>query len=431
MNRGIAEYYHQKIKEGKLSTSELKEVIYTAIRTEDVPLLELTLSKLPPDEDKWDEDSSPIVFALREMASSEIIRILVENGYKLPYLPDLLPWNGSPEDIINLMIKDTGKDKEEVFSYFVYSVCYYLEVMKADYSGFRVPFSLASENIYKPSFFAYLDNWLSGFAVFLKNESVNYNYNGKDIGFLIARIAQYPELIGALKSFIDSSMFKRENIGWYLRKAVCSDNESGFDILAEIAEADDFKEVWEYPKRSLRLLHKLFERNILIPGTDEGYEAFDSFISFMEKVDEEEEAVLKAIMHPSYGDRRNELGQTILMRAVLNRHFEPYLYPVLVTSPEELNARDNEGRTALYYLAKSDYPECIEVLTRMGAIPFCVDEQGDNVLHVLLSENRMNTIYDIEYCMGFLPQHLITMRNSEGKTPLDLFRDKLYAGKAE
>ena len=57
MNRGIAEYYHQKIKEGKLSTSELKEALYIAIRTENAPLLELALSKLPPDEDKWDEDA--------------------------------------------------------------------------------------------------------------------------------------------------------------------------------------------------------------------------------------------------------------------------------------------------------------------------------------------------------------------------------------
>ena len=430
MNRGIAEYYHQKIIEGKLSPSELKEALYTAIRTEDVPLLELALSKLPPDEDKWDEDASPIVFALREMASCDIIRVLVENGYKLPYLPDLLPWNGSPEEIIGLMMKDKGEDRGKVFSYFVYSVCYYLEVMKADYSGFRVPFSLASENIYKPCFFSYLDNWLSGFAVFLENESVNYNYNGKDIGLLIARIAQYPELVGALKTFIDSTLFDRSNIGWYLKRAVHEDNEVGFDILSEIATEDDFKKIIIYPMSNMNILTKLFDRNILIPGTDEAYEAFDEYIA-MRKIDEEEEDVLKAIMHPSYGNRRDEYGRTILMRAIHNKDFEPYLYPVLVASPEELNARDNEGKTALYYLAKSEYPECLEILTRMGAIPFCVDEQGDNVLHVLLSGNRMNTIYDIEYCMGFLPQHLITMRNSEGKTPLDLFRDKLYAGKAE
>lgn len=423
MNRGIAEYYHQKIKEGKVSTSELKEVIYTAIRTEDVPLLELALSKLPPDEDKWDEDSSPIVFALREMASCKVIELLVNHGYTLPLSPDLLPWNGDPEDIIRLICRRNGVDEGKAITDFLCTLCYYLEVMKTGYSCYRVPFHLDPEDSYKPCFLSYIDGWLARFAIYL--EGKNESFEVDKVDSLIARIVQYPELIGALKSFIDSSMFKRENIGWYLRKAVCSDNESGFDILAEIAEADDFKEVWEYPKRSLCLLHKLFERNILIPGTDEGYEAFDSFISFMEKVDEEEEAVLKAIMHPSYGDRRNELGQTILMRAVLNRHFEPYLYPVLVTSPEELNTRDNEGRTALYYLAKSDYPECIEVLTRMGAIPFCVDEKGDNILHVLLSGNKMNTLYDIEDCMGFLPKNLMTMRNAEGKTPLDIFRARL------
>ena len=425
MNRGIAEYYHQKIKEGKLSTSELKEALYIAIRTENAPLLELALSKLPPDEDKWDEDAFPMVFALREMASCDIIRVLVEHGYKLPYLPDLLPWNGSPEEIISLMMEDTEKDKEEVFSYFVYSVCYYLEVMKADYSGFRVPFSLASENIYKPCFFSFLDNWLSGFAVFLENKSVNYNYNGKDIGLLIARIAQYPELAGALKTFIDSPLFDRSNLGWYLKRAVHEDNEVGFDILSEIATEDDFKKVIIYPESNMNILNQLFDRNILIPGTDEAYEAFDEYIA-LRKIDEEEEGVLRAIMHPSYGDKRDEFGRTILIRAIHNKDFEPYLYPVLVTSPEELNARDNEGKTALYYLAKSGCPECLEILTRMGAIPFCIDEKGNNVLHVLISGYRMNTIYDLEYCMGFLLKSLITMKNAEGKTPLDVFRDRLY-----
>ena len=38
----------------------------------------------------------------------------------------------------------------------------------------------------------------------------------------------------------------------------------------------------------------------------------------------------------------------------------------------------------------------------------------------------MNTIYDLEYCMGFLLKCLITMKNAEGKTPLDVFRDRLY-----
>ena len=430
MNRAITTYYKEMLCNECIPMDAVKEAIYTAIRTEDTHLLELSLSKLAPDEDNWDKNASPIIFALREMASCDIIRILIEHGYKLPFSPDLLPWNGSPEDIISLMMNDNGKNKEEVFSYFMYSLCYYLEVIKTDYSGFSVPFSLTSENIYNPCLFSYLNNWLSAFASFLDNEVACYNYNGKDIALLIARIAQYSELGGALKTFIDSPLFDRSNIGWYLKRAVHEDNEIGFNILSEIADEDDFKKITIYPKSNMNILNKLFERNILIPGTDEAYEAFYKYIALRE-IDEEEECVLRAIMHHSYGNRRDKHGWTILMRAIHNKDFEPYLYPVLVTSTEELNARDNEGRTALYYLAKSGYPECIKILTGMGTIPFCVDEKGDNVLHVLLSGNKMNTIYDIEYCMGFLPKCLITMKNAEGKTPLDIFRDRLYESKPE
>ena len=431
MNNAIADCYLEQIKTRNLSERELKEAIYASIRSDNTMLLEACMGKLPTDEEYWGEDRHPMYFAIREMASFKIIRILVENGYKLPYHPDLLPWNGSPEDSINLIMKDNGADKEKAIAYFVYSVCYYLEVMKTSYSGFRVPFNMETEDIYKPCFFSYLDNWLSGFAVFLENESVNYNYNGKDIDLLIARIAQYQELTGALKTFINSPLFDKENIGWYLRIAVLSDNEDGFDILAEIADENDFKEIKHYPKHNMSLLNKLFERNILIPGTDEAYEAFEGFFSFMEKVDEEEEDILKAIMHPSYGDKRDEFGRTILIRAIKNRHFEPYLYPVLVTSPMELNARDNEGRTALYYLARTEYPECLEILTRMGAIPFCIDAEGNNVLHILLGGDWKITLDDIMYDMGYLPKELITMKNAEGKTPLDILRNRLYESKSE
>ncbi len=57
----------------------------------------------------------------------------------------------------------------------------------------------------------------------------------------------------------------------------------------------------------------------------------------------------------------------------------------------------------MHYLAKSGYPKCLEILTRMGAIPFCIDEKGDNVLHVLISGYRMNTIYDLDIAWDFFP----------------------------
>ena len=104
MNNAIADCYLEQMKTRDLSERELKEAIYASIRSDNAKLLEACMGKLPTEEEYWGEDRYPTYFAIREMASSEIIRILVENGYKLPYHPDILPWNGSPEDSINLII---------------------------------------------------------------------------------------------------------------------------------------------------------------------------------------------------------------------------------------------------------------------------------------------------------------------------------------
>ena len=65
----------------------------------------------------------------------------------------------------------------------------------------------------------------------------------------------------------------------------------------------------------------------------------------------------------------------------------------------------------------------------MGAIPFCIDEKGNNVLHILLGGDWQITLDDIVYDMGYLPKELITMRNAEGKTPIDILADRLYESK--
>ena len=427
MNKRIADNYLKQARIWNLTERELREAIYAAIRCDDAELLESCMGKLPTDEEYWGEKEYPAYFAIREMASSEIIRVLAENGYRLPEYPRLLPFNGTPEEIISILMKTKGIGRKEAIYSLIGKVNYYVDVMSKGYSCFRVPFWIDPEDEYEPSFFLYLDNWLSEFALLLEKE--RFSYNGKNIGLSVGIIAEHPELIGAFKTLINTKSFDRNKIRLYMNDALNGDNEEAFSILLDMADEKDIQDIDTYPRTSIKLLNQLFDRGILIPGTDNAYEAFWRYVSLFKKVDEEEEPVLRAIMHPSYGDRRDEHGHTILMHAILNKDFEPYLYPVLVTSPEELNARDNRGRTALYYLATSPYPECSEILTSMGAIPFCIDEKGDNVLHVLLGRSHRVDLYDIEDAMGYLPKELITMRNAEGKTPIELFTDKLYASK--
>lgn len=424
MNKRIADNYLKQARIRDLTERELREAIYAAIRCDDAELLELCMGKLPTDEEYWGEKEYPAYFAIREMASSEIIRILAENGFKLPDYPELLPFNGTPEEIISLLMKDRGIDMKEATSLLLHNVNYYLDVMSKGYSCFRVPFRIDPEDEYAPGFFLYLDEWLSELAILLDEEKLNYDE--ENTGLSAGLITRHPELIGTFKTLINTRFFDKDNLGWYMSRALSGDNEEAFDILLDMSDEKALQDIDTYPRTSIRLLNQLFDRGILIPGTDKAYEAFRRYISLFKKVDEEEELVLRAIMHPSYGSRRDDDGDTILMHAIFNKDFAPYLYPVLVTSIEELNARNNKGRTALYYLAISDYPECIGTLARMGAIPFCIDEKGNNVLHVLFDRRkRWHTLDDIEYVMGYLPNELITMKNAEGKTPFDLLEDML------
>ena len=116
MNNAIADCYLEQMKTRKLSERELKETVYASIRSSNAKLLEACMGKLPNSEGYWGEDRYPTYFAIREMASSEIIRILVESGYKLPYYPDLLPFNGTPKEMISLLMRDEKIDRKEAIS---------------------------------------------------------------------------------------------------------------------------------------------------------------------------------------------------------------------------------------------------------------------------------------------------------------------------
>ena len=422
MNRGIVDYYKNLMRTDEASESEAMEAFHAAIRADDEELLGLSLKRLPFSKAELDEESYLTASALREMASCRMHRMLVEHGYAMPSSPTLLPWNGSLEEVIKLMMESSGADRIKTISDLLHDVRYYLGVMSSEPSCFRVPFNINPEDSYKPYFFSYLDHWLSELPGFLEREAGHYDQ--KAVAGLISNIAENPELTGALEAFIDSSLFDRRNLGRYLNKAISHDNEPGFDLLIGYADDAALKEIDRYPRTSRSLLDKLFGMNVLIPGTDEAFEAFRKFIR-SGKVDENSEEVLRAIMHPSYGDRRDAEGRTILFAAAFNKDFEPYLHPLLVTSSEELNARDDEGRTVLYHLARSGYPECLEPLVRMGAIPFCVDSEGSNVLHALIRRKWIR-LEDITYCMSFLPSSILTMRNKAGISPIDAMIERFH-----
>ena len=424
MNKSILEHYRRIITRTDLPIWEVEEALFAAIRSDDAELVRACKDKgLTLSEDEWDKHDKkmyPTMFALREMANVSTIEALIDIGFFLPEYPEITPFSGTSEEIVTLLMKAKGIERIEAVKEHIFSTNYYLEVFSEDYSCFRIPFTMNPENIFEPGFFSYLSSWLIDFVSFCRKE--RGNCEDRDIYPAISTCAEHEELFGALESIIESGILDEEAIGHCMNWAINGDNEKAFDRLIEIATEKSLEKIRFYPVRNLNLLKKMFNRNILLPGSEKGYEAFLYFI-LNDYMDCENEALLKAITHPSYMGRRDDSGQTHLMLAV-NRNKEFYFHACfsLIKDKEELNARDTYGRSALYYVARYCPPECIEPLIEAGADPYEVDDEGNTVLHVLIGKNRM-----YNYCEGlkeeikFLPKDIINKRNKAGKTPFDLF----------
>ena len=423
MNKSITEHYRQIITRTDLPIWEVEEALFAAIRSDDAELVRACKDKgLPLSEDEWeklDRKMYPTMFALREMANIPTIEALIDIGFSIPEHPEITPFSGTSEEIVTFLMKAKGIDRSEAVKDHVLSTNYYLEVFSDDYSCFRVPFTMNPENIFEPGFFSYLSNWLIDFIFFCMREKDNSK--DRNIYPAISTCAEHEELFGALEAIIESGILDEEAIGHCMNWAINGDNEMAFDCLLEVATEKSLEKIRYYPVKNINLLKKMFSRNILIPGTEKAYEAFLYFISH-DYMDYENEELLKAITHPSYMGRRNKNGQTHLMLAV-NRNKEFYFHAcfTIVNDKEELNARDDYGRSALYYVARYCPLECIEPLIEAGADPYEVDDEGNTVLHVLVN-NRLYYYHDgFKEEIKFLPKDIIDKRNKAGKSPFDLF----------
>ena len=420
MNREIVKFYQEYISKGSITEPELKEAILTAIRSDDQELLKACLGRIEGDIN-CNAYGNPMLFAVKEMASPQIISILLNKGFALSgHGPEMNPFNGTPEEILQIMIKAGNIERETALQTLRGNVSYYIDVMSTDYSCYRIPFNIDEEDRYKPTFFSYLDSWLMDFADLLSKEGI------EDNELLIKAIIKHPELEeSAIKSMtlFRDSIIKEDNLSWFLNIALGSDNNPAFSHLLELADAETLSKIDTYPPTDMDMLEKLFDRDLLMPGTNEGFHAFERYISY-ETVDDKNEEMLKAIMHPSYAAKRDQYGYTILMNAIINERFEPHLYPIIISTGEMINERDCNGKTALHHLARTEYPECMEDLIALGADPLALDDNGENVLHTLM-RNRNQSLSTIEDCMGFLPKELPMMQNNEGQTPIDIFYNRL------
>ena len=428
MNREISSYYRTLIGE-KLSEEQALEALYAAIRNEDISIIKAYKGKMPTDENEWEkkkcEDMYPMRFALREMAHVSVLEALLDIGFTLPSGPDVTPFSGTPEEITAFLMRAKGIGRNEAVSYLLFSSSYYLDVLHKD-SYFRIPFRLNPEDVYEPGFISYLNSWIIDFTLFLKKEDIGH---GKEEAFNQGQICRVlvedDELFKALQVCMSLGIFDEYDEGWMMSRAICHDNEKAFDLLLSRAPDDSLSDIKSYPRKNMRILEKMFAHGILIPGTDQAFEAFEHFIfRFNSEYDNME--ILKKLMHPSYAKRRYESGSPALLAAALcNDNLTVDCYPVLAPAKEDINARNSQGRTVLYYIAKR-YPCCIEDLMNAGADPYDVDGDGNTVLHIMIAEGKYDiTMEDFKDATKFLPEDIIYKKNNDGKTPLDLFTEIL------
>ena len=423
MNREISNYYRTLVGK-KRSEKQALEALYAAIRNEDIPVIKAYRGNAPTDEDEWErkkcEDMYPMRFALREMAHVSVLEALLDIGFTLPSGPDVTPFSGTPEEITAFLMRAKGIDRKEAVSYLLFSSSYYLDVLHKD-SYFQIPFRLNPDDVYEPGFISYLISWIIDFALFLKKEGIEH---GREESFHLGQICRVlvedEELYEALQVCMSLGIFDEYDEGWMLSRAICHDNKKAFDLLFSRASDDSLCDINSYPRKNMRILEKMFAREILIPGTDKAFEAFEHFIyRFNSEYDNME--ILKRLMHPSYAKRRNESGSPALLAAALcNDNLTIDCYPILAPTREDINARNSKGRTVLYYIAKR-YPYCIEDLMNAGADPYDVDENGNTVLHIMIAEGKYDvTIDDIKEAVKFLTEDIIYKKNKAGKTPFDL-----------
>lgn len=424
MNRKIEKYYLDGIDSEDLTEDFIREALVTGIRCDNAELVRKATSKKRIHGNFYGY-SSPLEFAIKEIASPEVIESLVEAGYELSKpCHDLTPFNGSPQELVELWMETKIETKEEALQTLASDIGYFFHVIRTDYSCYRLPYGIDSEDRYKPCFWNYLDEWMAGFLRLLADE----NESAIIDSYFCRGIMENVEFKKAFDTLFElfGQTFSNDDLIWFINIAVSSDNEYAFEKLVEYRYSL-IKEVNCYPSSSKKILSTILDAGLLIPGTEEGFDAFIPRIAF-EEVDKD---ILAVIVHPSYATRTTDKGKTPLMYAIENDDFPVELYKLLITSPSDVNIQDEDGQTALHYMAKTDYPECIENLLELGADPFITDNKGNNVLHTLADNKEMLSLDIMGECISLLPKKLLTMENSKGITPITLFFQKLTGTEEE
>lgn len=298
---------------------------------------------------------------------------------------------------------------------------FFLRAFRSKYSIFSIPLRVYEEDDFKPSFFAYLDAWRHKLITLIRTEAKDEEEKETLLTQMLMISIANPELRTTLR-FSSKHEFwfetPKEDLDKYLAMSIkCNNEEAFYDIIDDAPEETHWK-IPCYPRKNQKILEKMLEMGILVPGTDNAFEAFCDYI----RRDKVSEKMLRMTMHPDYSKRKDPQGRTPLWLAIENEDFPMELYPMLITDKEDLEIKDEEGRTAIFGTVNTEHPQHgIWMLREMGAKPFAKDVNGDNILHVLARKNPEL----LKAVAPILPLILLERKNNEGLTPIEVIKQEL------
>jgi len=335
MNKEIEKFYLDRIDSNEFTEGFIKDTFVAGIRCDNAELVRKASKKMIEPYSNFYGYISPLEYAIKEMASRDVLEALMEADYRLLY-DKLTPFIGSPQMIVDLLLKTDYDSKEDAIELMITDIGYFFHVIKTNYSCFRIPYDVDYGDKYNPCFWNYLDEWLSDFIKLLSKEGLEI------INSDFARsIIENVELEKAFDTFFSlfGKAYSKDDYIWYINIAVSKDNEYAFEKLLEY-DYSLIKEVNHYPSSSKKILSDIFDASVLIPGSNDAFKAFIEYIQ-LGIIDKD---ILISISHPSYSERTYEDGRTPLMLAVMNENFPPMLYKQLITTPKDVNMQDVYGR---------------------------------------------------------------------------------------
>ena len=268
------------------------------------------------------------------------------------------------------------------------------------------------------AFLDYIADWFDDLIRMLSSEG---GLDGK-YAQVLAGLAEFDRMIVPFDTYLNlfGDSLSGELRSEIINKTVELDNKPGFEALLR-HWPDLIKAVRIYPTSDMEILDKMFASDVLVPGTDESFDAFNEFIERdCEYIDGK---ILLRILHNSYLSRTDrESNKITLSRIIRHTSSSPEELQELhrfIPSPEYINIQDINGRTALHYAAMQHLPlEVIQELIGRGADPAISDNDGNNLLHYIAKYYAQE---DYEACTKLLPEEFQSARNNDGETPGDVF----------